>query len=124
MQVVCSSDAPSPIGPYSQAIVTDQFVFCSGQIAIDPTSNSLITGGITAQTRQALTNLSAVLTTAGSSLEKVVKTTVFLQNLEDYAAFNSEYGSFFPTSPPARSTVQVAALPKGALIEIELIARL
>lgn len=119
---VAAERAPKAIGPYSQAIIAGDFVFCAGQVAIDPEQGKLIEGDIAMQTRQVLTNLAAVLETAGSSLAQVVKTTVFLQNIADFAAMNAIYAEFFPSQPPARSTVQVAALPLGAKIEIEAIA--
>jgi 2-iminobutanoate/2-iminopropanoate deaminase len=119
---VASERAPKAIGPYSQAIIAGDFVFCAGQVAIDPAQGKLIEGDIAMQTRQVLTNLAAVLEAAGSSLADVVKTTVFLQNIGDFGAMNAIYAEFFPTEPPARSTVQVAALPLGAQVEIEAVA--
>ena len=120
--VVSSSRAPQAIGPYSQGIRADKLLFLSGQIPIDPASGELVGGDIEAQTRQVLNNMSAVLEAAGASLSDVVKTTVFLVDLADFPAFNATYASFFTTAPPARSTVQVAALPKGARVEVEAIA--
>lgn len=120
-QVVSTQEAPAAIGPYSQALKLDKFVFASGQIPLTP-KGEIISGGIEAQTRQVISNLTAVLEAAGSSLDKVVKTTVFLKDLTDFAAFNQVYGEVFRDSPPARSTVQVSALPKDALVEIEAIA--
>lgn len=117
-----SNNAPNAIGPYSQAIVANGLVFCSGQVALDPASGQLIEGGIREQTRQALENLDAVLQAAGSGLSQVVKTTVFLQNFGDFAAMNEVYGAYMGDTPPARSTVEVAALPRQALVEIECIA--
>ncbi|HVJ17188.1 MAG TPA: RidA family protein [Polyangiaceae bacterium] len=122
--VVSSSRAPRAIGPYSQGIRADKLLFLSGQIPIDPASGELVGGDIEAQTRQVLNNMSAVLEAAGASLSDVVKTTVFLVDLADFPAFNATYASFFTTDPPARSTVQVAALPKGARVEVEAIALL
>jgi len=120
--VVSTAAAPQAIGPYSQAISTEQFVFLSGQIPLDPTTGELVTDEIEVQTRRVLQNMQAVLAEAGSSLAQVVKTTVFLKDLSDFAAMNTVYAEFFSTNPPARSTVQVAALPKGARVEIEAIA--
>jgi 2-iminobutanoate/2-iminopropanoate deaminase len=112
------------IGPYSQAIQTESLVFTAGQVGLDPNTMELVEGGIEAQTRQVLTNLKHVLEKANSGLNFVVKTTVFLQDLGDFIQMNSIYAEFFPENPPARSTVQVAALPKGALVEIECMALL
>jgi len=120
--VVSTAAAPQAIGPYSQAISTEQFVFLSGQIPLDPTTGELVTDEIEVQTRRVLQNMQAVLAEAGSSLAQVVKTTVFLKDLSDFAAMNTVYAEFFSTNPPARSTVQVSALPKGARVEIEAIA--
>ncbi|MCS7061766.1 MAG: RidA family protein [Anaerolineae bacterium] len=120
--VIHTDSAPKAIGPYSQAIALDQLVFCSGQIPIDPATGNLIEGDIGAQTRRVLHNLSAVLEAAGSSLQHVVKTTVFLQSMNDFAAMNAVYAEFFADNPPARSTIEVSKLPKGALVEIEAIA--
>ena len=114
--------APAAIGPYSQAIASGPWVFCSGQIPIDPATGETETGGIEAQTRRVLENLKAVLEEAGTGLDRVVKTTVFLADLADFAAMNAVYGGFFPDVPPARSTVQVAGLPRGVAIEIEAVA--
>jgi 2-iminobutanoate/2-iminopropanoate deaminase len=121
-EVVASENAPKAIGPYSQAVRAAGLVFCSGQIALDPATNQLIDGGIAAQTERVLKNLSAVLTQAGSSLEQVVKTTVFLKNMGDFASMNEVYGRFFSMQPPARSTVEVARLPKDVLVEIDVVA--
>ncbi|MBQ1861996.1 MAG: RidA family protein [Clostridia bacterium] len=123
MKTISTENAPAAIGPYSQAIITGGFIITSGQIPIDPASGTIIDGGIEAQTRQAIKNISAVLTASGSSLEKVVKTTCFLKNINDFAAFNSIYAEYL-TERPARSCVEVSALPKGALVEIEVIAEL
>ncbi len=114
--------APAPIGPYSQAIRAGGFVFLSGQIPLDPATGAIVTGDISAQTRQVLKNLSAVLEAAGSSLAKVVKTSVFLKNLDDFASFNSVYAEFLGEAKPARSTVQAARLPREVLVEIDVIA--
>ena len=123
-KIVFSEKAPKAIGPYSQAIRTENLVFTAGQIGLDPAAMELVEGGVEAQTRQALTNLKHVLENADSGLNFVVKTTVFLKDMNDFANMNSVYAEFFPENPPARSTVQVAALPKGALVEIECIALL
>jgi 2-iminobutanoate/2-iminopropanoate deaminase len=122
-KVVSSAEAPAAIGPYSQAIATEHLLFCSGQLPIAPGTGELIAGDIRAQARQVLENLGALLRAGGSSYEEVVKTTVFLTDLNDFAAMNTVYSEFFPNSSPARSTIQVAALPKGAKLEIEAIAR-
>jgi 2-iminobutanoate/2-iminopropanoate deaminase len=121
-EVVASKDAPQAIGPYSQAVKAGGFVFASGQIAIDPATGKLIEGDIAAQTERVLKNLTAVLAAAGSGMDRVVKTTVFLKNLSDFPAMNEAYAKFFASAPPARSTVQVAGLPKDALLEIDVVA--
>jgi len=121
-RVISTDKAPAAVGPYSQAVRAGQLVFTAGQIAIEPTTGKLIGGDVAEQTRQALKNLAAVLEAAGSSLEQVVKTTVFLRDMVDFPAMNAVYAEFFPHEPPARSTVAVASLPKGALVEIEAIA--
>ena len=121
-KVVKAEKAPAAIGPYSQAINSDCFIFTSGQIGVDPATGNFVEGGIEGQTRQVLTNLQFVLEAAGSDLDHVVKTTVFLQDMNDFAKMNAIYEEFFPTNPPARSTVAVASLPKNALVEIETIA--
>jgi 2-iminobutanoate/2-iminopropanoate deaminase len=123
MEIVSTKSAPDAIGPYSQAITVNGFVFTSGQIGIDPRSGQTEETGIEGQARQAILNLASILEAAGSGLEKAVKTTCFLQNMADFAAFNEVYARFFPNRP-ARSCVEVAALPKGALVEIEVIAEL
>ncbi|MBC8446619.1 MAG: RidA family protein [Chloroflexi bacterium] len=120
-EIIATGRAPAAVGPYSQAVRAGNLVFTAGQIGIDPVLGQLRTG-IAAQTRQALANLQAVLEAAGSSLNQVVKTTIFLQDMADFATVNQIYGSGFTAAPPARSTVQVAALPLGALVEIEAIA--
>jgi 2-iminobutanoate/2-iminopropanoate deaminase len=122
LQTISTEKAPKAVGPYSQAIKTPGFVFCSGQIPLDPASGQLITGSIADQTRQVLNNLSNVLSSAGSDLSKVVKTTVFLKDMKDFEEMNAVYGEFFAQQKPARSTIQVAGLPKNANIEIEAIA--
>jgi 2-iminobutanoate/2-iminopropanoate deaminase len=122
LQTISTDKAPKAIGPYSQAIVANGFVFCSGQIPLDPASMTLVTGSIGDQTRRVLENLSNVLKHAGSDLSKVVKTTVFLKDMNDFDAMNAVYGEFFADNKPARATVQVAKLPKDAGVEIEAIA--
>lgn len=121
-KIIQTDKAPKAIGPYSQAIRTDAMVFTAGQIGLDPAAMELVPGGVEEQTRQALTNLRSVLEAAGSSLAHVVKTTVFLQNMDDFPKMNAIYAEYFGENPPARSTVAVAALPKGALVEIEAVA--
>jgi len=121
-ETVSTASAPKAIGPYSQAIRTSTLVFSAGQIGLNPTTGEIVEGGITAQTRQVLTNLQNVLQAGNSSLDQVVKTTVYLKDINDFAAMNAVYGEFFAKDPPARSTVAVAALPKGALVEIDAIA--
>jgi 2-iminobutanoate/2-iminopropanoate deaminase len=123
-KIVSTEKAPKAIGPYSQAILTDDLMFTSGQLGMDPATMELVEGGIEAQTRQVLTNLKHVLENADSGLNFVIKTTVFLQDMGEFAKMNAVYAEFFPENPPARSTVQVAALPKGALVEIECVALL
>ena len=120
--VIVTRDGPAAIGPYSQAIRANGFVFVSGQIALDPVTNTLVTGDVGFQTDRVLKNLSSILRAAGTSLEKVVRCTVFLKNMGDFAAMNQVYGTYFPTAPPARSTVEVARLPKDVLVEIDVIA--
>lgn len=120
--VVLSPNAPKPIGPYSQAIKANGFVFISGQVAFDPATSNLVTGGIEQQTEQVLKNLSAILTAAGSSWEKVVKTTVYLKNMSEFGQMNEVYGKFCKGAPPARSTVEVARLPRDVAVEIDIIA--
>ena len=119
---VSSNDAPKPIGPYSPAIKTDSLIFCAGQTPIDPATGQLVSGSIQEQTERVLENLRAVLTAAGSSLDAVVKTTVFLISMSDFAAMNEAYGRYFTGAAPARTTVAVAELPRGARVEIECIA--
>ena len=119
---VATPKAPGAIGPYSQAIKTDTMVFVSGQLAIDPASGELVTGDIQQETRQALTNLQAILVAAGSSLAQVVKTTVYIADMDQFGDINAAYAEFFKTDPPARACVEVARLPKDANVEIEAIA--
>ena len=121
-RTIVSTDQAAPaIGPYSQAVMTDTMVYCSGQIPLTP-AGQMVDGDVTAQTEQVLSNVKAVLTAAGSSLAKVVKVTVFLQDMNDFAAMNAVYGKYFTSNPPARSTVQVARLPRDAKVEIEVTA--
>ena len=124
MDIIRSPNAPAAIGPYAQAIRHDRLVFCSGQLPLDPVSMQLVAGGATEQTQQVLKNLAAVLTQAGASMGGVLKTTVFLKSMNDFAAMNTIYAAAFGTHTPARSTVEVARLPKDALVEIECIAAL
>ncbi len=121
-EVIATMQAPAAIGPYSQAIKANGFVFASGQIPIDPATGSVIVGGIADQTQRVLNNVSEILKAAGTSLDKVVKTTVFLKNMTDFAPMNEVYSKFFTGAPPARSTVEVARLPKDVLVEIEVVA--
>jgi 2-iminobutanoate/2-iminopropanoate deaminase len=121
-EAVLTAQAPKPIGPYSQAIKANGFVFISGQVAIDPGSGNIVAGGIEQQSEQVLKNLSAILAAAGSGWEKVVKTTVFLKNMSDFGPMNEIYGKFCKDAPPARSTVEVARLPKDVLVEIDVVA--
>jgi 2-iminobutanoate/2-iminopropanoate deaminase len=123
-KIVSTDKAPKAIGPYSQAIRIENLVFTAGQVGFNPATMEIVEGGIEAQTRQVLTNLKNVLEAADSGLNFVVKTTVFLQSMGDFAAMNGVYAEFFPENPPSRSTVAVAALPKGALVEIECVALL
>ena len=120
-QVITTTHAPAAIGPYSQAIKTDSLIFASGQLGLNPETGKLVEG-VEAQARQALANIAALLQAAGSSMDQIVKTTIFLANLADFATVNAIYAQAFTGSPPARSTVQVAALPLGGLVEIEVIA--
>ena len=122
-QAIATTGAPAAVGPYSQAIVAGDLVFCAGQGAIDPATQDLLLGTIEAETERTLRNLGAVLDAAGVGFADVVKTTVFLTDLGEFAAMNAVYATFFPDPPPARTTVQVAALPKGFRVEIEAIAR-
>lgn len=121
-RAVSTNDAPGAIGPYSQAISSDGFVFCSGQLGLDPVSGELV-DGVDAQTERSLRNLTAVLDSAGLTWSNVLKTTIFLVDIADFATVNGIYARFMPDPPPARSTVAVAALPKGGRVEIEVVAR-
>lgn len=123
-KVISTPQAPAAIGPYSQAIATEGLLFISGQLPIDPISGKILDGDIAAKTKQIITNATAIAKEAGTELGRVVKTTIFLTDLGDFQEVNGAYGSFFPDSPPARSTVQVAALPLGSNIEIEFIVAL
>ena len=120
--VIQTNQAPAAVGPYSQAIDCGSFVFCSGQIPLVPETGILVEGGLEPQARQMFANIRAVLATAGLDFSNVVKTTVFMTDLAQFADFNAIYAEYFPGNPPARSCVQVAALPKGALVECEVIA--
>ena len=121
-EVISTQEGPQAIGPYSQAIRANGFVFVSGQVAIDPATQQVINDDVALQTDRVLKNLSAILKAAGSGLEKVVRTTVFLKNMGDFTAMNEVYGRYFSAAPPARSTVEVARLPKDVLVEIDVIA--
>lgn len=120
--VIRTDKAPKAIGPYSAGISTEGMIFASGSLGVDPATGEFVPGGVEPQTRQALVNLEQVLVAGGGSLETVVKTTVFMQDLSEFSNMNTVYAEFFPADPPARSAVQVAALPKGAAVEIEAIA--
>jgi 2-iminobutanoate/2-iminopropanoate deaminase len=122
-RVIATDSAPKAIGPYSQAVVAGDLVFCSGQIALDPATGEFIgAGDVRAQAKRVMDNLAAVLAAAGSSLDKVVKTTIYLTDLGDFGPVNEIYGSYFKAAPPARATVQVAGLPRGAMVEIDAVA--
>lgn len=121
-RAISTGAAPAAVGPYSQAIATNDFVFCSGQVGLDPATGELVDGGLEAQTERVIRNLEAVLAAAGCKLTDVVKTTCFLADISDFAAFNAVYARLLPAPPPARSTFAVKALPKAALVEIEAIA--
>jgi 2-iminobutanoate/2-iminopropanoate deaminase len=123
-QAIFPAAGAKPIGPYTPAIRSGNLLFASGQIGLDPSTGKLVPGGVTAEARQALTNLKTLIAAGGGSLANVVKTTLFLTNIADFAAVNAIYAEFFPGEPPARSTIQVAALPGGAVFEIEAIAAL
>ena len=119
---IATKDGPQAIGPYSQAIKANGFIFVSGQVAIDPATQQVVSGDVAAQTERVMKNLSGILKAAGSGLENVVRSTVFLKNMGDFAAMNEVYGRHFTSTPPARSTVEVARLPKDVLVEIDVIA--
>lgn len=121
-EIIHTDSAPAAIGPYSQAVKIGDLVFTSGQISIDPSTGEVVRGDVCAQTKRVLENLSAVLAAAGASLETVVKTTVFLKSMDDFASMNGVYGEFFKNQPPARSCVQISMLPKDVLVEIEAVA--
>ena len=121
-EIISTKDAPQAIGPYSQAVKANGLIFVSGQVGIDPATQQVVTGDINAQTDRVLRNLSEILEAAGSGLGKVVRATVFLKNMNDFAAMNQVYGKYFSSAPPARSTVEVARLPKDVLVEIDVIA--
>jgi len=121
-QIITAEQAPKAIGPYSQAVKAGHFIYSSGQLGLDPVSGALVTGGVEAETRQALLNLKAVLEAGGSGLDQVIKTTVFLRDMNDFSRMNAVYAEFFTATPPARSTVQVAALPRNGAVEIEAVA--
>jgi 2-iminobutanoate/2-iminopropanoate deaminase len=121
-KIISTNEAPAAIGPYSQAVRSGRFLFCSGQIPLDPKSGQIVPGDIAVQTRRALDNIAAVLRAEGLSFDDVVKTTIFVTDLNDFQVVNEIYGSYFKHDPPARSTVQVSALPKDANVEIEVIA--
>jgi 2-iminobutanoate/2-iminopropanoate deaminase len=121
-KVIQTNSAPAAIGPYSQAIDVGNLVYCSGQIPLDPASGQVLTGDVKAQTELVMKNIEAVLTAAGLTFQNVVKTTIFLTSMGDFQTVNEVYGRFFPEQPPARSTVAVAALPRGVNVEIEVIA--
>jgi 2-iminobutanoate/2-iminopropanoate deaminase len=121
-EVIATDHAPKAIGPYSQAIRAQGLIFTSGQVAIDPTTQQVIVGDVSAQTDRVLKNLAAILEASGSTLDKVLRCTVFLKNMTDFAVMNEVYGRYFTLAPPARSTVEVARLPKDVLVEIDVIA--
>jgi 2-iminobutanoate/2-iminopropanoate deaminase len=121
-EIISTKDAPQAIGPYSQAIKANGLIFTSGQIAIDPATQQVITGDVSAQTDRVLRNLSEILEAAGSGLGKVVRCSVFLKSMDDFSAMNAVYGKYFSSTPPARSTVEVARLPKDVRVEIDVIA--
>ncbi len=122
-RVIATPDAPAAIGPYSQAIVSDGWVFTSGQIALDPATGEIVRGGIKPETHRVMANLGAVLEAAGASFASVIRTTIFLANMDDFAVVNEIYGKHFSDDPPARATVAVKTLPKGVNVEIDAIAR-
>ena len=121
-EVISTSDAPKAIGPYSQGVRANGLVFTAGQVAFDPKTQQIVDGDISAQTERVMQNLSAILTAAGCSMQDVIRSTVFLKNMDDFAAMNAVYAKYFSAAPPARSTVEVSRLPKNALVEIDMIA--
>lgn len=121
-RIIETKNAPAPVGPYSQAVESQGFVFCSGQISIDPASNQVILGPVAEQAEMVMKNIGAVLKEAGLGFENVIKTTIFLTNMNDFAQVNEVYGRYFKTQPPARSTIAVAGLPKGVQVEVEVLA--
>jgi 2-iminobutanoate/2-iminopropanoate deaminase len=121
-KIISTSEAPAALGPYSQAVRVGSTIYCAGQIPLDPKTGQIVTGGIEVQTRRVMDNVTAILKAEGLTCENIVKTTIFLVDLADFQTVNEIYGSYFEQAPPARSTVQVAALPKGARVEIEAIA--
>lgn len=121
-EIIHSDNAPKAIGPYSVGVRAGQLVFTAGQIGIDPATGEIVSGGIEAETQQVMQNLQNILKSAGSSLEQAIKTTVFLRDINDFSEMNGVYGQYFQSAPPARSTIQVAGLPKGAAVEIEVVA--
>lgn len=121
-KIIATTEAPNAVGPYSQAIAMGDFLFCSGQISIDPKTNEVFTGDIKTQAEMVMKNIQAVLKANDMNLTHIVKSTIFLTSMNDFAAVNEVYGKYFPTNPPARSTIAVAALPKGVNVEIEVLA--
>jgi 2-iminobutanoate/2-iminopropanoate deaminase len=121
-EIIFTEAAPKAIGPYSQAVKVGDFIYTAGQGGMDPKTSEIVPGGIEAETRQVLTNLKNILEATGSSMDQVVKTTVYLRDMQDFSAMNSVYATFFPTNPPARTTVQAAALPRGIAVEIDAVA--
>lgn len=121
-KIILTQDAPAPVGPYSQAVQMGDFLFCSGQISIDPKTNEVFTGDIKKQTEMVMKNIEAVLKAADMNFQNIFKTTIFLTNMSDFATVNEIYGQYFKQNPPARSTIAVAALPKGVNVEVEVIA--
>ncbi|MDN5344898.1 MAG: 2-iminobutanoate/2-iminopropanoate deaminase [Clostridia bacterium] len=121
-KVVTTEQAPAAIGPYSQALIVDNVIYTSGQIPLDPATGQIVAGGVAEQTARVMANLQAILAAAGSGLEKVIKTTLYIKDMNDFGTINEVYGRYFPQDPPARSCVEVARLPKDVLVEIEAIA--
>lgn len=121
-EIILTKEAPAPIGPYSQAVKVGNFLFCSGQIPLDPVTSQVVSGDVKAQTKQVMENIRAVLKTAGAGFESIAKTTIFLKSMGDFPQVNEVYGEYFPSNPPARSTVEVARLPKDVQVEIEVLA--